>query len=108
MVLNIRDLSVKQAAEIICRTVSLERFRTTPESQGELDDRVLAARVRAILVQFRPGIDLSAEKGRVRVELEAREAEEAALCRAIERRAKTVPGVQEVKIHVHHSVRHYD
>ena len=49
MVLNIKEISVDEAAEIICHTVSLDRFRTTPESRRKLDDLALAAQVKAAL-----------------------------------------------------------
>jgi len=40
LVIHIKHLSPTDAADIICHTLSLDCFKTTPESQKELEDRV--------------------------------------------------------------------
>jgi cytidylate kinase len=45
LVIHIRKITTDDAADIICRTVGLEHFRTTPESQKALNSLLLAARV---------------------------------------------------------------
>jgi cytidylate kinase len=108
LVLNIKDISVDDAAEMICHAVRLDCFRTTPESQRRIDDLVIGAHVKAAMIQTKPDIVATVENGRVLVKTHARESEEAELCREIEKIAKAIPGVEEIKIQVDHSVRHYD
>jgi hypothetical protein len=108
MVLNIHDLSVEEAAEIICNTVRLERFQTTPESLRKFDDLLVRSRVIAVLVLIKPDIEVSVENGRVSVVTQAPDDEETKLRREIESRVKTVSGVEDVEIQVQHSIRNYD
>lgn len=108
MVLNISEMSVDDAAEIVCQTASLERFRTTPESRRKFGDLLTAALVKATLVQKRPDVEVSARDGKVLVRTEALESEEAELHRQIERIVMDIPGVKEVEIQIGHSVRHHD
>jgi cytidylate kinase len=45
LVIHIRKITVDDAVEIICNTVMLEHFKTTPESQKAMDNLVAAAQV---------------------------------------------------------------
>ena len=45
-VLHVHKLTVENAADIICHTVNLEQFRTTPESQSAMDDQDIFRRFR--------------------------------------------------------------
>jgi len=49
LVINLEYLTVDDAAEIAIHAASLERFRTTPESQQRMDDLALASQVAARL-----------------------------------------------------------
>ena len=108
LVLNIEEIAVGEAAEIICHAAGLDRFRTTPESQARLDDMVLAARVKAALIQVKPDIEVSARHGRVLVRTAAPESRDAEWQRKLEEAARAEPEVEEVEIRIDHSVRHYD
>ncbi|MHC4471479.1 MAG: cytidylate kinase-like family protein [Planctomycetota bacterium] len=44
LVIHIRKMTEEDAVDLICRTVSLPQFETTPESLGALEELVLAAR----------------------------------------------------------------
>ncbi len=50
LVLHIRKITVEDAVDIICHTVSLDHFRVTPDSQQAMDDLVLAAQAKAASV----------------------------------------------------------
>jgi cytidylate kinase len=108
MLLNISELSVDDAADIICHTASLDRFQTTPESRRKFDDLLVAALVKATLVQKRPDVEVLSRDGKVIVKTEALESEEVELQSQIESALKGIEGVREVEIQIGHSVRHYD
>ena len=50
MVLNLETMSVEEAADVVVATASLACFQPTTESQMELSDLTLTARVRAMLM----------------------------------------------------------
>jgi cytidylate kinase len=108
MVLNISEISVDDAAEIICHAASLERFKATPESRRKFADLLTAALVKAALIQKRPDVEVSVEGGKLLVKTESMESEEAGLRGRIERIVKDIPGVDQVEIRIDHSVRHHD
>lgn len=47
LVINLDHVSVSSACELLSTAARLEEFKTTPESQGMMDDLVLASAVRA-------------------------------------------------------------
>ncbi len=50
LVIHVDQLTMDDAADIICHTAGLETFRATPESRKAVDDLVLAAKARAKLM----------------------------------------------------------
>jgi cytidylate kinase len=100
LVLRIRKVTVDDAVDIICHTVGLEHFRTTPESQQTMDDLTLAAQVQAVLIHHRPDVLVAATRGAIQLRVKAAPNEEAELLRTLEASAKSVAGVTGVKIHV--------
>ena len=70
LVIHINKLSTDDAADIICHAARLDRFRATPESQSVMDDLLLAARVKARLVERYPRVEVAAKEGVVYVGLE--------------------------------------
>jgi len=102
MVINIKNLSVKDAADLICSTVQKPNFKTTPESQKIIDDALLAAKVHAALVKLSPKSIVTADDGVVRIgdqdgvlDIKADASNE------IKRVAESVEGVKEVLISLH-------
>ncbi|NDY74147.1 cytidylate kinase-like family protein [Desulfobacter hydrogenophilus] len=67
MVINIKNLSVEDAADLICRAVRKPNFKTTPKSEKMLDDALLAAKVHAALVKLSPKSIVTADDGVVRI-----------------------------------------
>lgn len=63
MVINIKAISVEDAADLICQTVQKPNFTTTPESQKILDDSLLSAKVHAALVTKAPKLIVTANDG---------------------------------------------
>jgi cytidylate kinase len=100
LVLHIQKLSVDDAADIICHTVNLKHFRTTPESQVIMDDLVLASQVKAILINLKPDIQVMAKNSVVYLIMEAHTAQDVDLVQEIQQMVGNLPGLTEVKIDV--------
>jgi hypothetical protein len=91
---------VDDAADIICHTVNLRHFRTTPESQVILDDLVLASQVKATLINLKPDIQVVANNGVVNLIMEAHNAQDVDLVQELQQMVGNLPGLKEVKIDV--------
>lgn len=100
LVLHVHKLTVENAADIICHTVNLEQFRTTPESQSAMDDLALAARVKAEIVEKYPVSKVTAREGEALVHVQASETVATAIAEDIEYMVAPLPGVRTVKVHV--------
>lgn len=100
MVININRLSVDDAAQIICNSVAIEKYKTTPESQQAMEDLALAAEVKAVLVSKKPVEDIFAQNGIVSVRVQASLFEETQLAEEIEELGKTIEGVKDIKIEI--------
>lgn len=100
MVLHISNLTVDDAVDIVCNTVSLEHFKTTPESQKAMDDLALAAEVKAALVNAKPDVEIEADGGVVKVYTATQGSAEASVIKRLEELALSVPGVKQVKFEI--------
>jgi len=100
LILHIKNLTVNDAVNIICHTVGLKHFQTTPQSQKTLDDLLLACEVRAALIDLRPDIEASADNGIVIVKTLAPLSQEEQLVKQIKKTAGTVPGVKELRVNI--------
>ena len=102
MVINIKNLSVEDAADLICRTVRKPNFKTTPESEKILDDALLAAKVHAALVKKFPKIIVTADNGVVSIgDPEAPSDMKSDASDKIKGIAENVDGVKEVIMGIH-------
>jgi len=101
LVIHIHN-TINDAVDIICKTSRSKDFQTTPESQKTMDDLALAAQVKAALVGVKVGIEVIAQNGVVSVKTEASHAKEKSLIKDMEKIAKNIPGVKEVKTDVVH------
>jgi cytidylate kinase len=100
LVIYIGKLSADDAVDIICRAVQSQRFKTTTESQKEVDDLALAARVKAELVNLVPGATVSAREGTIYVDARATLTQESQITDEIRSLVQKIPGVKEVRVHV--------
>ncbi len=98
LVISTRKTSTDEIADMICKVVGLDRFRTTEESQKTIVDMALAAKVRACLMNIAPEVDVRAEDGFVKVSIGGSLEEEAQRAMEIQRAAEAVPGVKGVEI----------
>ena len=100
LVLHIHKVSVDDAADIICHTAELQDFQATPDSKKAMEDLVLAAEVKAALIGICHVIKTSALNGIVFVKSEATLQQESSLSHDIEKIAKRIAGVKDVRIDV--------
>lgn len=107
-VLNIAELSVSEAAEIICNTVKMERFRTTSESINSMNDLVMAARLKVALMSLCPKVEVQVEKGQAFIMTQSSSLENEELLEKIEKTAQSISGLKGVEIELGHLVRHFD
>jgi len=97
MVININRLSVDEAADIIYSTVQLEKFQTTAESRQKMEDLVMEAEVKAVLMNIKPPKDVSAHNGIVSVQVQAGMFQNENIEGMVEALSRTVDGVKEVR-----------
>ena len=108
LVIHIKKISVDDAAAIICGTVGLEDFRSTPESQKAMDDLVLSAEVKAALIELKPDIKVTSNGGIVHIETTVPESQEEELIHKINETTKGIQGVKEIKTHTRSSIPYGD
>jgi cytidylate kinase len=99
LVLHIRKLTVENAVDIICETVTLKQFRTTPESQKAINDLALAAKVKAQIVEEYPNAKVTAQGESILIRIRASETLQSEMVEEIECMARKVPGVKKVTVH---------
>ena len=96
LVIHIKKVKVHDAVDIICHTVNLESFRTTPESQAAMNDLVLAAEVKSELVGSGATVEVAAKDGVILLSKTAK-SKRLAHSEEIEEIVRKVPGVVDVK-----------
>ena len=95
--IHIKKISVAAAVDMICNTVTLEEFKTTPESQRMIEDLALAAEVRAAVIDVKPDVRVLATDGNVLIKTTEIGSKELALEKELEKIAASVPGVKHVE-----------
>jgi cytidylate kinase len=96
--IHIKKITTDDAVHIICQTLALDRFKTSPESQRHMEDLALAAEVKAALVDLEPDVDVIASRGKVQVHTAALLTRERNVARDIEVIARSIEGVKEVAV----------
>ena len=100
LVIHINRLDTDDAVDIICNTVSSDKFKTTPQSQKKIEDLSVAAEVKAALIDMKPDIRVSAADGIVLVTTKAHESEEKSLTSEMKQIVKDIPGVKDLEVKV--------
>ncbi len=100
LVLNIRKISVDDAVDLLMHAASLEIFQATAESQAAMDDLVLAAEVKAALIEVKFDIDVSAQNGAVYVNTSALRSKRDELQKQIQAAVSGISGIKELRIHM--------
>jgi cytidylate kinase len=100
LVIHIHKITVTDAVDMICNTAGSEAFRTSPESQQVMDNLVLAAKVKAKLVDVCPSVTVRASDGVVYVGTRAGPTVAEQLAGDLNSLAGQVPGVKEIRMDV--------
>jgi hypothetical protein len=100
LVIHIHRITVDDAVDIICHTVGLDHFKTTPESQKVVDDLLLAAQVKVKLVSHLPDCMVSSDSGVVYVDLKGEISQEVKLVEEVKTLAQDTAGVKDIRVHV--------
>lgn len=100
LVLHIRKLTVDDAVDIICDTVQLKQFRSTPESRNRMADLAIAAMVKAAIVNEYPNVKVSAQAGDVTIHVRASETLKSKTVKDIEWMARQIPDVNKVRVNL--------
>jgi cytidylate kinase len=100
MVLNLSNMSVDCAVEMIVHAAKTPSFTATPESVQSLNDLLLASRVKVAVIDSWPEVRVSSESGVVSIDVEAPVAQQERVAREITDVAQTVPDVAEVRVQV--------
>jgi len=100
LVVHVGKITVDDAVDMIAHAVRFPQFQTTPESRKALANLALAAEVKADLVNWKPDVEVTAEEGIVHIFLVAPESQQSALLRDLEKIARGVAGVKDVKFQV--------
>ncbi|GAB6907575.1 Cytidylate kinase [Desulfosarcina cetonica] len=102
MVLNVKNLTVEDAAALICQAVEKPQFETTPESEKLLNDSLLAAKVHAALVTILPKIMVKADNGVVGIgQADAHSDVKNDIFNEIKSTAEKIEGVKKVVMNMH-------
>ncbi|MBU2578404.1 cytidylate kinase-like family protein [Patescibacteria group bacterium] len=100
MVINIGQLTLEDAVDIICHKVSLKRFRKTPESQQRIEDLSLAAIAKAAIVERFPSSQASCQNAVVLVRIETALSLEEKVTAEIKEILKGIDEIKEVRVSV--------
>jgi len=98
LVIRINRITVDHAVDLICDTLRLEEFETTPESQKVLDEMVAASEVKARLLDLGFDSIVSVREGECRIRVKTKLPQSNTLVREIQSALKDIPGVGNVNV----------
>jgi cytidylate kinase len=101
VVINLDQISLTSACDIICTSANLEEYKATPESRKVMNDLVLGSHVRAIIAARKNisdhGVEVEADDGVVTISGTVDSLVDADRIRVAVRK---VPGIKEIKSQV--------
>jgi cytidylate kinase len=99
IVLNLEQMTLVDACDVICTLANSACFQTTPETQADLNDLALASSVKANLAMnsesSKEEFEITAESGKVSIKGEVDSPDQMKKIRAFVER---IPGVHEVSV----------
>ena len=101
LIVHIKQLTVDDAVDMICNCVSKEHFKTTPESQRQIEDLALSAAIQKALIGVGPDINVCVDNRVAFIETEAAICAEESFVKEIRQMVETFEGVSDVKIECH-------
>ena len=101
LVVHIKQLTVDDAVDLICDTVSKEHFKTTPESQRQIEDLALSAAINKALIDVGPDISVCVDNQTAYIDTEAAICAEESFVKEIREVVETFEGISDIKIDCH-------
>jgi cytidylate kinase len=98
LVIKIQKITMKDAADAICRAVSMDQFQSTPHARAAMEDLALGAEVEAGLVHVKARIGVWAEGGSVYVRTAPSSMKNATLIRRLEAVRGAIPGIKDINL----------
>jgi cytidylate kinase len=96
MVVNIKNITVDRAVDVICKAVKLKQFQTTPESQKAIENLFMASQVKVALTDVNNETKVYADGGDILVKTTSTLSEKE--IDKIKKAAEKIPGVLSVTI----------
>jgi len=103
LVIHVKNVTVDDAADVICHTAGLPRFQTTELSQRVLADLALSAEARVKLMNWYPSVEVSAKNSVLDVSVEGLSAKEAEIRGHIIKTCEKIHGVGHIRVKVIHT-----
>ncbi len=101
LIVDIKQITVDDAVEMICNCVSKEQFKTTPESQRMIQELALSAAVHNALIDVGPNITVCVDNHIAYIETEAAVSDEEKLVKEIRQAVAAFEEITDVKIKCH-------
>ena len=98
LVVHVDKLTLDDAVDIICNTAAKPQFRTTPQSQQVIEDRALAAEIKAALYDDYPACEVVAEGKSVEIYARFTVHSDTAISGKITEKVSKIPGVASVTV----------
>ncbi len=101
-VIQINQITVDDAVDIICHAViSLDSFKTTSECLKTIENRAIAAKIRALLIPIKPDIEVTYDQGIAYIKTTLPiQLDEQAFTNKIKEACANIPEVKEVKFEI--------
>ena len=101
LVVHIKQLTVDDAADMICDCVSKNQFKTTPESQRMIEDMAISAAIHQALIDVGPDIKVCVDNHTAYIETEAAICAEESFVNEIREVVETFEDITDIKIDCH-------
>jgi len=98
LVIHIKKLTVDDAVEMICDTVSKEQFKTTPESRQRIEDLTLSAAIHKAMIAIGVDAEVCVDNHTAFIEAHAPISSESRLVKEIRKVALACDGISDAQI----------
>ncbi len=100
LVVNIGQLTLEDAVDIICHQASLKSFQKTPESQQKIEDLSLAAKAKAAIIDSFPSSEVTSNNAVVSVRIETALSIENKVTDKVHKILNDIDEIKEVRVNV--------
>ncbi len=100
LVVNIGQLTLEDAVDIICHQASLKSFQKTPESQQKIEDLSLAAKAKAAIIDSFPSSEVTSNNAVVYVRIETALSIENKVTDKVQKILNDIDEIKEVRVNI--------